>query len=670
MAEAKRDQNFVTTLLGVTDDASLTPTNLVVDPTTKRLKVSAVITAGGGIQSINALTATAQLLTVGTAGTDFAIVSSVDTHTFNLPDASATARGVVTTDTQTFAGTKTFSSTISGSINGNAATATTATNATNTAITDDTTTNATMYPTWVTTASGNQAQKVSSTKLSFNPSTGLLTATGFAGPLTGNVTGNVSGNAGTVTTNANLTGPITSVGNATALAAQTGTGSVFVVQNTPTLTTPVIGVATGTSLALSAATSLTIGTASSLAGSIVFQNASNANTLTLKSGVTSPSYTITLPTAVGAAGTYLRDVAGDGVLSWAAVAGFSYGASVSGTTADGLTITLSNSSDDAAGALKLIAGNTQASQPLLANLQLGTSANVMGMLIQGTGGTTAGAAGTGLNHLTLWANTATSLAKVLAVGSEVSYTETLAITANGTIVQTSQASPAASTVFHTITANNTNANNTALMSLQIGSSAKVQGLIIQGTGSSTLGAVGTGIIHATLWANINSSTVKVLSIGSETSYTEKAFFKADGSASLAGGVTTFAAAGGVSVVNGNTDTCTIASNGKITVQGRSNNDYISLVGSSTTGTGNFARYLTFSAAAANNGWKGIAAVFTDATVTSSGGSGSYFIDAEVTQVMTTATNDQPFVTLALNPQVNSADTVSNTANVVNISRAA
>lgn len=62
-----------------------------------------------------------------------------------------------------------------------ASTATTATNATNTAITDDTTTNATMYPTWVTTTTGNLPQKVSSTKLSFNPSTGRLTATSYAG---------------------------------------------------------------------------------------------------------------------------------------------------------------------------------------------------------------------------------------------------------------------------------------------------------------------------------------------------------------------------------------------------------------------------------------------------------------------------------------------------------
>lgn len=41
-------------------------------------------------------------------------------------------------------------------------------------ITNDVATNATMYPVWVTTASGNQSAYVSSTKLSFNPSSGLL----------------------------------------------------------------------------------------------------------------------------------------------------------------------------------------------------------------------------------------------------------------------------------------------------------------------------------------------------------------------------------------------------------------------------------------------------------------------------------------------------------------
>lgn len=65
-------------------------------------------------------------------------------------------------------------------ITGNAGSATTS------AITDDTTTNATMYPVWVTSTSGNLAHKVSSSKLTFNPLTGAVTATSFSGPLSGN----------------------------------------------------------------------------------------------------------------------------------------------------------------------------------------------------------------------------------------------------------------------------------------------------------------------------------------------------------------------------------------------------------------------------------------------------------------------------------------------------
>lgn len=60
-----------------------------------------------------------------------------------------------------------------GSITANTATtATTATNATNSAITNDTATNATMFPVWVTANAGNLPLKVTSTQFSFNPSTG------------------------------------------------------------------------------------------------------------------------------------------------------------------------------------------------------------------------------------------------------------------------------------------------------------------------------------------------------------------------------------------------------------------------------------------------------------------------------------------------------------------
>ena len=64
---------------------------------------------------------------------------------------------------------------------GSATSATNATNATNIGITDDTSTNADYYPVWVTASTGNLPAKVTSTKLKFNPSTGVMTITGGTG---------------------------------------------------------------------------------------------------------------------------------------------------------------------------------------------------------------------------------------------------------------------------------------------------------------------------------------------------------------------------------------------------------------------------------------------------------------------------------------------------------
>ena len=54
-----------------------------------------VTTFSNGLTTLNGLTKQAQYFAVGSTGTDFAIVSSVDTHTFNLPTASASNRGAL-----------------------------------------------------------------------------------------------------------------------------------------------------------------------------------------------------------------------------------------------------------------------------------------------------------------------------------------------------------------------------------------------------------------------------------------------------------------------------------------------------------------------------------------------------------------------------------------------
>lgn len=65
-----------------------------------------------------------------------------------------------------------------------------------------------------TTATGNLAPATDA-GLSYQATTNVLTA---SGGFVGNVTGNLTGNADTVTTNANLTGDVTSTGNATTIA--------------------------------------------------------------------------------------------------------------------------------------------------------------------------------------------------------------------------------------------------------------------------------------------------------------------------------------------------------------------------------------------------------------------------------------------------------------------
>jgi len=132
--------------------------------------------------------------------------------TFNSSSGVLTATGFAGDITGNVTGNTSGSS---GSCTGNAATATEATNVT--AVGNNTTNTAYRVP-FLSAATGtSQLQTDNADGMSYNPSSGLLTSTSFAGALTGNVTGNCSGTAATVTgaTQSN----ITAVGTLSSLAS-------------------------------------------------------------------------------------------------------------------------------------------------------------------------------------------------------------------------------------------------------------------------------------------------------------------------------------------------------------------------------------------------------------------------------------------------------------------
>ena len=123
-----------------------------------------------------------------------------------------------------------------------------------------------------------------------NKITGLADATNLTDAVNLNTINNL------VLAPSNLTGVITSIGNATSIASQTGTGTKFVVDTSPTLVTPDIGVATATSI--------------------------NGTTIpTSKTLVATDSTTYVVPSQTGNSGKYLTT---DGTTSsWGTVPGYS-----------------------------------------------------------------------------------------------------------------------------------------------------------------------------------------------------------------------------------------------------------------------------------------------------------------------------------------------------------
>ncbi len=128
------------------------------------------------------------------------------------------------------------------------------------------------------TATGTKIGTATTQKLAFYNSTPIVKPTGDVATALSNL-GLVGTPTIVATTNANLTGPITSVGNATAVAAQTGTGSVFAMQASPTFTTsitdPLVIGGTGTTSTLTLRSTSGVGTTNA---DIIFQTGNNGGT--------------------------------------------------------------------------------------------------------------------------------------------------------------------------------------------------------------------------------------------------------------------------------------------------------------------------------------------------------------------------------------------------------
>jgi hypothetical protein len=216
--------------------------------------------------------------------------------------STATFGGAVTGSTATFGGTVTATSfagaltgNVTGNVSGSAATATTADVATTVTITDnenENESNAIIFAAGGDVDGGNLGLESDGT-LTYNPSTGKVTATGFVGTLTGDVTGNASGSAATVTTAAQ--GNITSVGTLTSLQVSGGIsadggatfgGNVTAPTFVGALTGNVTGNASGTSATVTTAAQGAITSVGTLTGLSVAGGLSASGTSHLHGGAT------------------------------------------------------------------------------------------------------------------------------------------------------------------------------------------------------------------------------------------------------------------------------------------------------------------------------------------------------------------------------------------------
>ena len=250
------------------------------------------------------------LFAAGAAGSGNLGVEADGNMTYNPSTGKITATG--------------FVGGLTGAVTGNADTATTSTNVT----VADESTDTTCFPLFVTAVSGNLPPK-SGTNLAFNSNTGILTATGFAGALTGNVTGTAS-IATTVTVSDNEN---TNEANVILFAAgAAGSGNLGVEADGNMTYNPSTGVITAT------------GFAGALTGA-----ASIATTVTVSDNESTNEANVIL-FAAGAAGSGNLGVEADGNMTYnpstGVITATGFAGALTGTASIATTVTVADESSD------------------------------------------------------------------------------------------------------------------------------------------------------------------------------------------------------------------------------------------------------------------------------------------------------------------------------------
>jgi hypothetical protein len=180
-----------------------------------------------------------------------------------------------------------------GALTGNASsatTATTATNATNIAITDNTGSSSTYYPVISSVTTGNVGATTSSTKLSFVPNTGTLTATNFSG---------LASSATNIAGGTNLQIPYNTGASATSFIAAPTIATTYLQYNGTGFVWATVTATTATNLAGGAL------------GSIPYQSALNTTLFLAGNTTTTPQFVTstgvaglpTAPTLTGSTGS-------------------------------------------------------------------------------------------------------------------------------------------------------------------------------------------------------------------------------------------------------------------------------------------------------------------------------------------------------------------------------